>query len=224
MKKLLFIIFLFFSITLFSQEGVWILKNNERIDEKKPSQPAIKGLIIDFQKSIVKPVYTDTIIRFKIDRLNNKMKALKTDVWSKYKVFKNDSLIIEDTESNNKLFFYPLELNRRINKSKNEIIDLLTKKEFNKIEDSITLNFKKEIVFKHIKKRELKTNYNYDKSSGGWFLSEINSNFFLGFSFAPYVQGYDIFQITKIRSDKICLKRIIKTYYISDFKELIIKK
>jgi len=221
MKRILLISLLFFMKMSIAQEGIWVYKKYEIIDKVKSRNHQVLGLTINFEKQNIRPVYTDTIINFIIDKTNKIISTYNSDNWVKYKVYNKDSIIIEDIESNVLRYFYPLKLNKKIKKSKREIIDLLVKGKFSNVKGTISLKFLNQLSHKTIDKFGFETNYFNDDDLGGWFLREFEGNFFIGISFAPYISDYNIYQITKINTQKIYLKQIIKSEFDLNIKELI---
>ncbi|WBX75330.1 hypothetical protein PG911_11750 [Tenacibaculum ovolyticum] len=69
MKKLLFLIILLFCNILFSQEikGTWYLKAERVINSDKGYKSVDKGLLIDFNKSELSHIATDTVVKIYID-------------------------------------------------------------------------------------------------------------------------------------------------------------
>ncbi|MDE0536098.1 hypothetical protein [Tenacibaculum sp. L6] len=214
MKRTLFILLFFFIQVSIAQEGVWIYKKYEIINKTKSSHHHVLGLTINFEKQNIRPVYTDTIINFTIDKTNKKISTHNSDSWVKYEVYNNDSIIVNDVESNVLRYFYPLKLDKKIKKSRREIIDLLSKNKFNNVKDTINLKFLNQLSHNTIGKFGFETNYFNDSDLGGWFLREFKGNFFLGLSFAPYVSDYNIYQIIKINSKKIFLNKLLKVNLI----------
>ncbi len=128
MKNTLLLILLIIGLTSCKKQeinGIWMSYNNRTIDSQKAYTTGSEGILLDFDKSELGYLMTDSVFEMDIDlkkmQLKNKSNTLKND----FRLFEKDSIEIELSE-NRVSVFRPLTLNHKLDVSKIEIIEFLT--------------------------------------------------------------------------------------------------
>ena len=229
MKKLLFLIILLFYNILFSQEikGTWYLKTEKVINSEKGYKPVDKGLLINFNKSELSHIATDTVIKIHIDykkRIINIIGDQKKENL-KFHNFKNDSIHIKFSENNVITTFHQFNLNNKLSKSRSQILNILTQNQFLPVRDSLKLEFSKLRESKAesglVDKMMLKSKFlNQNERIGHWYLTKKKSNYFIGFSLDTYSLKYNIYQIISVEKNGVGLKKLIEYDWLPNLVEL----
>lgn len=219
MKKLLFIVFILFSISVSSQEGYWLCKDFRIVERENGWGPNFVGIMIDFSNSKVMALVKDTIIPVSIDKLNKVISYEKDPRVLNYKKV-NNTIEIKDGVIIN--VFYPFKFKKELCFSKNKVLKKLISNKIKNPRDSLTIKFlnKKSdynpyarvLSTQFLSQKEYKTVY--------WFLEEINKNLFLSFSSEYNPMLIESYRITGVNKKRIDLETIIEQKTITTFKKI----
>jgi len=188
--------------------------NNRAIDSQKAFTTGSEGILLDFDKSELGYLMTDSVFKMDIDfkkmQLKNKSNTLKND----FRLFEKDSIEIELSE-NRVSVFRPLNLNHKLDIQKNKIIDFLTNNCFEKINEYLKIEFTNDL-YPFEKRQNIRklnsTFHNRRQSIGYWGIKEIEGNYFLFFN-SESINDQHIYQIITLEENKINLKPIQETEF-----------
>ena len=221
MKKLLIIIILFGVNSCQKKElsGVWMSYNDEIININSSWSGNISGLIIDFDKSKIGNIQSDSMKFINIDFENNQLRTDNSKI--DFKLFGKDSIKIEFYE-NTISVFHPLDLSHKISQSKNQIEKFLITNDFESISNSLKIDFLETSyqydnlgILKNLRSNLLKDN----SARGYWFVGEIRKNFFLFFNLIESGER-NIYQILSIDKNVLKLKPIAENDFVRNVNEL----
>ncbi|WP_139171001.1 hypothetical protein [Lutibacter oricola] len=201
--------------------GVWMSSNNRIHDLDRGYESLTNGFVIDFNNNNWSHLFSDSSIKkFKIDNSKSLLKLKNDSLKINYTKYNNDSIEIEYFE-NITAVFRPLNLSFKIEKSKQQILDLLTNTKFENIKDSINIDFKLEFhqFDKTGELRNLRGKMYGRTIYGFWFLGECQNNYFLTFAIDDS-EPINIYQIKSINSSSIELLLIQETDMINRIKNL----
>ncbi len=217
MKKVLQLIFIVIGLTSCKAQevnGIWISIDDRVIDEHDAYSSGMWGMIIDFNKSEIYSIVSDSTYKFE-KRLKEIKIVHETDsIVYPYRVFKKDSIEIEIAK-NTITVFKQLNFNYPLESTKSEIVDFLTGNCVRKFGDSIEVKFTKDYhpLDKNKELRIIETIWNNSRPLvGNWSIGEINKNFFMFISIEDTTEE-NIYQITSISGNTIRLKPIKENYY-----------
>jgi hypothetical protein len=210
MRKIIFIITLFFVTPLIAQKGYWLCKNYKVIDSTQGWRVGQVGLIIDFNNSKLRHLLKDTIIDVNINKSQNKIWFNNDTDTINYSI-KNSE--IEFKEDNIINVFHPFKFKKDLNFSEEEVSNLLIRKRIKPIQDSLRISFRASKIKGHpnSKARIFQTIYSdRDLFFNFWFLEKINNNLFLCFytEFEPHEINYH--RVLEINKKYIELEPIIE--------------
>ena len=144
-----------------------------------------EGVLIDFDNQTIGTIYSDSIVKIKIDLKKSKLFMTADTLKVDFKVFEKDSIEI-DFGQNMMHVFRPLNLNHKLNTDKKRIKDFLVKNKFEKINGEIDIEFSdkfffRDVMFEKPNKKNALINKSWD-DEGYWLIKEIEQNFFLIFT------------------------------------------
>jgi hypothetical protein len=191
--------------------GVWICYDNYIINPDYAGRPIGEGLLIDFDDKSLGHIRIDTFIPILINFDKSKI-SINTDtlISLNYKLKSSDSLEI-DFKQNMVEMFKPLELNFKLQTTKDDISEFLINNDFEDIGGELDIEFSDEFFSNDKKLKESsrrKTLINNTLNAEGyWYIRQIKKNFFLVCTF-QYLPDIHIFQILGINECKLELKQI----------------
>jgi hypothetical protein len=197
-------------------EGVWITVKDKQMTSKNGYTKGITSLVVDFEKLEAHFLsrQLDSVSKFTVDLKSKSIMPDGDSIYINYKLYKSDSLEIYIQQQNLTKVLVPLNLNYKLDYSKKQIIEFLTKQQFYTINDTLTVEFsdnyfENDYFTKGIKdKRMLISHFPTKEFSGYWYIGQKNKNYFLVIDPEPYTTKEYIFQIININEKKIVLKDI----------------
>ncbi|WBX75331.1 hypothetical protein PG911_11755 [Tenacibaculum ovolyticum] len=143
----------------------------------------------------------------------------------KFQNFKNDSIHLKFSDNNVITTFHQFNLNNELNKSKKQILNILTQNQFLPVRDSLKLEFSKLRASKAesglVDKMILKLKFlKQNERIGHWYLTEKKSNYFIGFCIDTYSLKYNIYQIISVEKNGVGLKNLIEYDWLPNLLEL----
>lgn len=188
MKKAVQLIFLVIGLTSCKAQevsGIWMSYQNYVIDINSMYTSGNEGVLIDFDNQTIGTIYSDSIVKIKIDLKKSKLFMTADTLKVDFKVFEKDSIEI-DFGQNMMHVFRPLNLNHKLNTDKKRIKDFLVKNKFEKINGEIDIEFSdkfffRDVMFEKPNKKNALINKSWD-DEGYWLIKEIEQNFFLIFT------------------------------------------
>jgi hypothetical protein len=217
LKEILQIIFILIGFTSCKSQkidGIWMSIEDRVIDEQYSYSSGMWGMIINFDKSEINSILSDSVYKF--DKRPKEVKILhKTDsIVYPYRIFKKDSIEIEIVK-NTVTVFKQLNINYPLESTKSEIVDFLTDNCDRKFGNSIKVKFLNDYhpLDKNKELRMIETIWNNSRPLlGNWSIGEIAKNFFMFISIDDTTE-VNIYQITSLKGNKISLKPIKESYY-----------
>ncbi len=217
-------------------KGVWMYSNDRSPEYGYEWTQNVSGIVFDFDNSKAKILFNDTIFdaQFKFrKKFSTKLFGIREKVG--YKIIHNNEIEFESKEDEVKVF-KRLDLNHKLNFSKEEIIDFLVNAKLQEVSENglydsvgilkryLELNFKKDF-YKYDETKSLRTvKNNYfenDNDVGYWYVGEFQNNFFLFFS-GDWAFDTNTYQILSLSKTEMKLKALFESE-ISGIKELITK-
>ncbi|WP_339876355.1 hypothetical protein [Olleya marilimosa] len=217
MKKVLQLIFIVIGLTSCKAQevdGIWMSIDDRVIDEHHSFSSGMWGMIIDFDKSEIKAVLSDSTYKFEKRHKEIKIVHNIDYIVYPYEVFKKDSIEIEIVK-NTITVFKRLNFDYPLESTKSEIVNFLTDNCVRKFGDSIEVKFSKNYhpLDKNKELRMTETIWNNSRPLvGNWSIGEINKNFFIFISIDDTTEE-NIYQITSISGNTLKLKPIKENYY-----------
>ncbi len=206
-------------------KGVWMYTNESSLKYEREWTQNESGIIFDFDNSKAEILLLDTIFDayFKF-RKKLTIKLFGTKDKLSYKIIQNNIIEIESEKDEVKVFKL-LDLNHKLNFSKEEIIDFLVNAELPKIAENglydsdgnlaryLELDFKNDFYKYDTTNslRTLKSNYFENNNDFGyWYVGEFQNNFFLFFS-GDWVLYTNTYQILSLSKTKMKLKALFES-------------
>ena len=188
--------------------------NDRVIDDNYAYSSKLWGILIDFDKSKISSIRSDSTYIFQKGLKEIKIIQKTDSIIYPYRIYENDSIEIEISK-NTISVFKPLNFDNPIESTKSEIVDLLSTNCVRKFEDSIEVKFSKDYhpLDRNKERRMIETIWNNSRPLlGNWSVGEINKNFFLFISIEDTTEE-NIYQITSIKDNTIKLKPLKENYY-----------
>ncbi|WP_179317582.1 hypothetical protein [Winogradskyella undariae] len=225
MKKVLQLIFIVIGLTSCKAQevdGIWMSYNNRIIEEGKLTTSRDEGIIIDFDKQTMGKITADSMLQVKIDYTKSKILFSADSLNIDFKVFGKDSIEI-DFERNMIHVFRPLNLKHKLEVDKNDIVQFLTKNEFQEINEDLSLKFRNELHFYSTMagdKNDQRFLESRIDTNGYWSIEELKGNFFLIFAIEE-IGEQNIYQITELTNCRMTLEPMQEYgYWIKNLTEL----
>lgn len=219
MKKhltIIIVLIVFVSCNVTRPKGVWITIKDKQMTSENGYTHGYTSLVVDFDKLenhfLATPL--DSIERFTINPKSNQILGDRASNYINYKLYNNDSLEVYIEEHNLTKVLVPLSLNSKLDFSKDQIIQILTKQQSYSVNDTLNVEFSNNYLeddyfTKGIKDKRILTSFFPERQfTGYWYIGEKNKNFFLIINPDPDSTQEYIFHITDINEKKIDLKDI----------------
>jgi len=209
MKKLLFILLIFFSFQLTAQNGYWLCKNYRVIDSTQGWRTGEVGLIIDFTNSKLMHLLNDTVVDVRINRVKKTI-SIKNEIDTiNYSVKKSS---IEFKDDNVISVFHQFEFKEVLNFSKEKLILFLTTNHLILERDSVSFRFEKRRKTSSSEFKTLNYFWKGKQYKGSWHIEKIKGNIFIGMTDdEDWGKEMNIYRVISSNEESIDLE-IIKDY------------
>jgi len=217
MKKLLFILILFVSISITAQKGYWLCKEYRVIDSTQGWSSGNVGLIIDFTNSKLRHLLKDTVIDVNINKIKKTI-SLKDPRYTIRYSLRKSSVELKDNNTIN--VFYQFDFKKEFNFSKEKIENVLINNQLILERDSVKFQFKNERNMPSSEFRTLNYFWRKKQHKGSWCIEKINKNIFIGMTDDEDLgTKMNIYRVIKFNKDFIELAVIKK--YLKESKDIL---